>query len=101
MYAHESPGVPPSNIWVWDDVATNKEGKNEIVDLFDGTSVYDTPKPVVLIKRMLEMSVDPDEPAIVLDFFAGSGTTGQAVFKFNAEKDANVRWLEIKIPEAI
>jgi adenine-specific DNA-methyltransferase len=47
------------------------------------------------------MSVDPDEPAIALDFFAGSGTTGQAAFEFNAEKDADVRWLQIQLPEPI
>ena len=81
MYASESEGVPPDNIWY--DLATNKQGKKQILNYF-GDSVYDTPKPPALINRILEISEGSDGYSdVVLDFFAGSGTTAQAVIDRN------------------
>ena len=77
MYASESEGVPPDNIWY--DLATNKQGKKKILDCF-GAAVYDTPKPTQLINRILEITEgDNERPQLILDFFAGSGTTAHAV----------------------
>ncbi len=74
MYAQESSGVLPDNIWL--DVATNKEGKKEVTDLF-GVDAFDTIKPVALIKHVLRICTDSD--SLVLDFFAGSGTTAPGI----------------------
>jgi adenine-specific DNA-methyltransferase len=86
MYASESEGVPPDNIWY--DLATNKEGKKQILNYF-GDSVYDTPKPPALINRILEISEGSDGYSnVVLDFFAGSGTTAQTVIDRNRDSGA-------------
>ena len=83
MYAEESEGVPPDNMWY--DLATNKEGKKEILNQF-GESVYDTPKPPRLIERLLEISEgDESSTNLVMDFFAGSGTTAQTVIRRDTE----------------
>ncbi|EHC55667.1 Type 3 restriction-modification system methylation subunit [Salmonella enterica subsp. enterica serovar Hvittingfoss str. A4-620] len=80
MYAHHSKGQPTTNYW--DNVASNKEGKKEILDLF-GDNVFDTPKPTALLKKIIKLAIDKD--GVVLDFFAGSGTTAHAVMALNEE----------------
>ncbi len=92
VYAHESTGIPASNIWT--DVATNKEGKNEIVNLFGGNA-FETPKPVGLIKRILELGSQKD--SLVLDSFAGSGTTGQAVLELNREDKGRRQFILVEM----
>lgn len=96
IYAHESTGIPASNIWV--DVATNKEGKNEIVNLFDD-GIFETPKPVGLIKRILELASNKD--SIVLDSFAGSGTTGHAVLELNKQDGGNRKFVLIEMEDEV
>lgn len=83
MYAHHSKGQPTTNYW--DNVASNKEGKKEILDLF-GDNVFDTPKPTALLKKIIKLAIDKD--GVVLDFFAGSGTTAHAVMALNEEDGA-------------
>lgn len=95
MYAHESKGQPTSNYW--DNVATNKEGKKRILELF-GVNAFDTPKPVSLIKRIVSL-VAPDEPMIVVDFFAGSSVTAEAVMQFNHETHSSHSCISVQIAE--
>lgn len=94
MYLKESRGQPISN--VWDNVATNKEGKKEILSLF-GANVFDTPKPVGLIKKMLRLLTGPGD--LVMDFFSGSATTAQAVMELNAEDGGGRRFIMVQWPE--
>ena len=96
MYEHESRGVPPDNVWI--TVATNKDGKKEIVDLFDA-DVYDTPKPSALIRRLIEISTRPTDSSVVLDFFSGSGSTAQAVLDLNARDSGSRRFVLVQLPE--
>ena len=96
MYARESSGVLPDNIWL--DVATNKEGKKELTDFF-GVDVFDTVKPVALIKHVLDIATEPD--SLVLDFFAGSGTTAQAVMTTNVEDSGSRRFILVQLPEPL
>ncbi len=94
IYAHESKGQPTTNYW--SDVATNKEGKKEILDLF-GENVFDTPKPTALVRKMLALACGPDD--IVLDFFAGSGTVAHAVMLANANDGGSRKVLSVQLPE--
>ena len=71
--------------WTWwphDEVGHTDEAKKEIQDLFKTQTAFDTPKPTRLIERILQIATNPGD--LVLDSFAGSGTTGHAVLKMNA-----------------
>ncbi len=67
---------------LWNDLPQNTAGSSELETIMGAANTFDNPKPVDLIKRCLEIG---DRSACVLDFFAGSGTTGHAVMKINAE----------------
>lgn len=95
IYAHDSEGQPTTNYW--DNIATNKEGKKEILDLFED-NYFDTPKPTSLIEKILNLVIEDND--IVLDFFAGSGTTGQAVMELNQEDGGNRKYILVQLPEA-
>ena len=73
------------------------EKKENLKKLFDNKAVFDYPKPVEYIKRMLELYTTKD--SIVLDFFSGSGTTAQAVMQLNAEDGGNRKYIMVQIPE--
>lgn len=94
MYLSESKGQPISNYW--DNVATNKEGKKDILSIF-GDNAFDTAKPTDLIKKMMRVTVD--ENSIVLDFFSGSATTAHAVMQLNAEDGGNRKFIMVQLPE--
>ena len=94
MYLSESKGQPISNYW--DNVATNKEGKKDILSLF-GDNAFDTPKPVNLIHKMMQVSVKDSD--IILDFFSGSATTAHAVMQLNAEDGGNRKFIMVQLPE--
>lgn len=76
-------GVVCKTIWSRDDVGDTQEGTRDLKALFNGKGVFKSPKPIRLIERVLKLASKKD--SIVLDFFAGSGSTGQAVLKLNAE----------------
>jgi adenine-specific DNA-methyltransferase len=84
-------GTACQTIWKYDDVGHNQEGKKEINDLFPEATVFDTPKPARLLDRVLRLATDQN--AIVLDTFAGSGTTAHAVLKLNAQDGGNRRFI--------
>lgn len=80
----QAKGATPKSLW--DDCGTATEGTKEVINLF-GEKVFDTPKPVNFVKRIIELAGTKN--AIVLDFFAGSGTTGQAVIDLNVLDGGN------------
>ncbi|TAN42219.1 MAG: site-specific DNA-methyltransferase [Nitrospirae bacterium] len=83
--------VTPTTWWTHEKVGHNQEAKQELKQILpDAEAVFDTPKPVRLIKRILELATSPDKPSVVLDFFAGSGTTAHAVLEQN-DKDGGKR----------
>ena len=101
IYAQDSDGQPTTNYW--DDIATNKEGKKEILDLFED-SYFDTPKPTSLIEKIQNLVIENND--IILDFFAGSGTIGQAVTELNQEDASagstqvgNRKYILVQLPE--
>ncbi|GAB0052509.1 hypothetical protein YGH009_13170 [Helicobacter pylori] len=66
-------GTTPLTIWKYTEVGHTQDAKREIKELFEGQALFDTPKPEALISRILEISTQEND--LVLDFFAGSGTT--------------------------
>lgn len=82
----------------WDDAGLNSGATRKLNEMMDGP-VFDTPKPVTLIQRMLELFTFDDADAITLDFFAGSGTTGHAVMLQNAQDGGNRRFVLVQLPE--
>ena len=93
-------GVTPVTIWLQKEVGHNHEANNELKALL-GQGVFDNPKPTRLIRRMLELGASGPEPAIVLDFFAGSGTTGHAVIAQNAADSGSRRFILVQLPEPL
>ncbi len=102
-------GIVPIDLWKYTEVGTTDDGGNIIKDLF-GDSVFDTPKPPSLIKHMLQIStsIKPDistssltysSSDLILDFFAGSGTTAQAVLELNEEDGGDRKFILVQIPE--
>jgi adenine-specific DNA-methyltransferase len=92
-------GLVPETILFAADVGTNESAKNDLKRLFGGTAVFDTPKPVRLLQTLLRIGSDPD--ALVLDFFAGSGTIGEAALRLNAEDGGTRRVVQVQLPEVL
>ena len=83
-------GLIPQSIWLHDEVGNTQEAKKEIIAL-DGDEIFGTPKPERLMKRILEIATNPDD--LVLDSFAGSGTTGAVAHKMGR------RWIMVELGE--
>lgn len=97
IYADESNSVPAETIWYNKDVGSNRTAVAQIKDLFNSSKVFDTPKPVGLIQRILKMTTDQDD--IVMDFFSGSATTAHATMLTNAEDGQNRRFIMVQLAE--
>ena len=91
-------GIVPPTWWTFEDCGHNDEASKETANLL-GQKIFNTPKPVRLIKRTLIIGTLPDD--IVLDFFAGSGTTGHAVIAQNAADNGNRRYILVQLPEPL
>ena len=94
-------GTVPTTWWPHEFAGHNDEARKEIRDLFNTTAVFDTPKPTRVIKRLLQVCTTPNSEDIVLDFFAGSGTTAHAVMAQNAEDGGNRRFILVQLPEEL
>jgi adenine-specific DNA-methyltransferase len=82
---------------IWDDVGTATEATKELMEIFDGKKIFDTPKPVSLLKKILKLATDPD--SIVLDSFAGSGTTAHAVLELNNDDGGMRKFVLVEMEE--
>lgn len=91
-------GLRPNTILTYNEVGHNQEGKQETKSLFDGIGVFDGPKPVRLLRRLLTIA-NLDNDAIILDFFSGSATTAHAVMQLNAEDGGNRKFMMVQLPE--
>ncbi|MCP5536965.1 MAG: site-specific DNA-methyltransferase [Akkermansiaceae bacterium] len=95
-------GVTPQTLWLHKEVGHTQEAKKELLEAvqFDHSDdVFITPKPTRLIERILQIATDKD--SIILDSFAGSGTTGHAVLKQNAEDGGNRKFILVEMEENI
>lgn len=89
-------GVVPINLWYYKETATLDEG-TKMVDALLGKGVFDYPKPIQIIQRMLNMIGEKD--LIALDFFSGSATTAHAVMQLNAEDGGHRKFIMVQLPE--
>jgi len=95
-------GRVPQTMWFYGEVGHTQEAKKELLELVDfdtSDDVFITPKPTRLIQRILQIATDKD--SLILDSFAGSGTTGHAVLKQNTEDGGNRRFILVEMDEGI
>ena len=92
-------GIVPTTYWGYDEVGHTDSARKDLKSVFDGVAPFDNPKPVGVIQKSLLVGATKD--AIVLDFFAGSGTTGEAVMRLNAEDGGNRQFILVQIPQPI
>lgn len=90
-------GLTPETIIFSKDAATNEAAKNNLKMLFDGVAVFETPKPVELIKLLSQLG---SNDGIVLDFFSGSSVTAHAAMQLNAEDGGNRKFIMVQLPES-
>ena len=90
-------GMAPTSILFYKDVGHSQEGAKEVVALLD-KGVFDGPKPVRLLKRLITLANLSDD-SVVLDFFSGSASTAHALMSFNVEKDKHCRFILVQLPE--
>jgi adenine-specific DNA-methyltransferase len=86
---NEEKGLTPETIWTASDVGTNDEAKKHLLSLLSKASVFDNPKPEGLLHRVIHIATNPGD--IVLDSFAGSGTTGAVAQKMGR------RWIMVEL----
>jgi site-specific DNA-methyltransferase (adenine-specific)/adenine-specific DNA-methyltransferase len=101
-FLHEAKdGVVPSTWWEHRFAGTNSAAKTELRDVLGDrdADLFNTPKPWQLVQRILQIATDKD--SLILDSFAGSGTTGHAVLKQNAEDGGNRRFILVEMDDGI
>jgi adenine-specific DNA-methyltransferase len=91
IFGDQQSSRPPETIWPHAEVGSNRTSKAEIKAIFDGVKAFDTPKPERLIQRILTIATHPDD--LILDSFAGSGTTGAVAHKMGR------RWIMVELGE--
>ena len=100
-YLKDFEGNITSNLLIGSEIGTNEYGTNEVKGFFQNQPVFNNPKPTKLIKYLLQISTSVNSNDIILDFFAGSGTTAQAVMELNAEDKGTRQFILVQIDEEI
>ena len=99
IYSDTSSGRPPETIWKHEDVGSNRTSKAEINSLFPDKISFNTPKPTSLIIRILQIATNKED--LILDSFAGSGTTGHSVLLQNSKDNGQRKFILIEMDENI
>jgi len=97
-------GRVPQTLWPYSEVGHTQDAKKELlqyVQFENPDNVLDTVKPTALIQRMLQVATNATAGDIILDFFAGSGSTGHAVYKQNASDNGNRKYIVVQLPEPL
>ena len=90
-------GMAPTSIMFYKDVGHSQEGAKEVTKLLDA-GVFDGPKPVRLLTRLLTLA-NLKENSIVLDFFSGVSSTAHGVMQMNVDKGSNIKYIMVQLPE--
>ena len=93
-------GMAPTSILFYKEVGHSQEGAKEVVALFGDKGVFDGPKPVRLIERLITLA-NLKEDSIVLDFFSGSATTAHALMQVNAKKNKSCKYILVQLPDLV
>lgn len=96
MFLSEARGLTPTNLWEHEYAGNTDDGTAELFSLLNA-KVFEFPKPSLLIQRVLEHVAEKD--CIVLDFFAGSGTTGHAVVNQNMIDGGSRKYILVQVPQ--
>ncbi len=98
IYLSDQEGRTPENLWDGEIAGTSRQANAELKEIFDGNVPFDTPKPTALLKRISQLFYGQKD-YITLDFFAGSGSTADAVMQLNAEDQGSRRFIMVQLPE--
>ena len=96
-YLDDVDGRMPTNLWLCDECGHTDEAKKGLKKLFDGMAPFDTPKPVRLMQRILQIASDED--SLVLDFFSGSASMAEGAMRQNVDDGGSRRFMLVQIPE--
>lgn len=96
----KAEGQCATNWWPHDQFGSNQEGSKELERIFDGKLVFDNPKPTQLVSGLMQIA-NVSDGDFVLDFFAGSGTTGHSVFLANAADEGSRRFVLVQLDVAV
>ena len=92
-------GLTPETLWKADEVGTTDLATKTVIEILGSTATFETPKSIGLLQRILQIASQKD--SLIMDSFAGSGTTGHAVLKQNAEDGGNRRFILVEMDEHI
>lgn len=90
-------GITPMTIWKYKEVGHSQEATQQLQELMGGKKYFAYPKPVKLIQRVLQLY--SNESSLIMDFFAGSGTTAEAVMQQNIEDGGHRKFIMVQLPE--
>ena len=94
-YLDSVGGKPPTNLWQYSEVGHTDEAKKALIAIFEGKATFDTPKPARLIEMIIKVACNKD--SIILDSFAGSGTTAHAVLNMNKADGGNRKFILVEM----
>lgn len=94
-YIDSVEGKPPTNLWQYADVGHTDEAAKTLKGIFGGRATFDTPKPMRLVERVLQIAGERE--ALILDSFAGSGTTAHAVLNMNKADGGNRKFILVEM----
>ncbi|MCR9207650.1 MAG: site-specific DNA-methyltransferase [bacterium] len=92
-------GLTPHTLWSADEIGTTDSAKKDLTKLFDDVTVFDTPKPVGLLSRIIDIATNDGD--VVLDFFAGSGPLAEAVFLKAQSSEETRRFILVQLAESV
>lgn len=99
LFLSEVEGQTVPTYWDYTDVGSNEDASDEIIECFGGEKVFDTPKPTELIKQIIGIATRPNKGDIILDSFAGAGTTGCATLELNKEDGGDRRFILVEMED--
>lgn len=100
IYLDSLDGRTPETIWFGKEVGTTRDAASELKTIFGGKTPFDTPKPINLINRMMELS-ELNDGDIVMDFFAGSSTLAHSVLAYVGKENSKINYISVQIKESI
>lgn len=96
LFLGEAGDIVPVDVWNWDEAGSSDDGGNEIKAIF-GSAVFDNPKPTKLIQKII--SLIPKSNALIMDSFAGSGTTAHAVLERNKRDGGSRQFILVEMED--